>query len=94
METSPPPAIASTNGINLDAAPAEPTVVFDSEIFRYRLPPMIGALPSELDSLFDAEFDERVARFAADTGCSLYVVKMEEQSEGEHLIMWNDFRKS
>jgi dynein heavy chain 1 len=60
--------------------------MFDSEIFRSYLlallPPVIGALPSELDAVFDDEFDERVARFAADTGGSLYVVKAKEDSEG------------
>jgi len=85
METS-PPSTHTTNGINHDTTPAEPAVVFDSEIFRSYLlallPPVIGALPSELDSLFDDEFDERVARFAADTGSSLYVIKAKEESEG------------
>jgi hypothetical protein len=83
METS---SAVTTNGINHDTAPAEPIVAFDSEIFRAYLltllPPVIGALPSELDSLFDDEFNERVARFAADTGGSLYVVKTKEESEG------------
>jgi dynein heavy chain 1 len=84
MEASPPPPppALTTNGINHDTPPAEPTVVFDSEIFHSYLlallPPVIGALPSELDSVFD----ERVARFAADTGGSLYVVKAKEDSEG------------
>lgn len=94
METSPPPALTTTNGINHDTAPVESAVVFDSEIFRSYLlallPPVIGALPSELDSLFDAEFDERVARFAADTGGSLYVVKSKEESEGMYLNIWSD----
>ena len=94
MESSPPPALTTTNGINHDAAPAEPTVVFDSEIFcsylLYLLPPVIGALPSELDLLFDTEFDERVAHFAADTGGSLYVVKTKEKSEGAYSITWSD----
>ena len=34
---------------------------------------MIGAVPSELESLFDNRFEERVTRFAADTGGSMYV---------------------
>ncbi|KAF8229624.1 hypothetical protein L208DRAFT_1285588, partial [Tricholoma matsutake] len=60
---------------------------FNSEIFHSYLlallPPVIGALPSELDSVFDDEFDKRVAHFAADTGGSLYVVKAKEDSEDD-----------
>lgn len=97
MDTSPPPTL-TTNGINHDTSPAEPSVVYDSEIFRSYLlallPPVIGALPSELGSLFDDEFDERVARFASDTGGSLYVVKAKEESEGIYpsmLVDWRNF---
>ena len=61
MEASPPPPLALTmNSINHDMPPAEPTVVFDSEIFHSYLlallPPVIEALPLELDSVFDDEF--------------------------------------
>ena len=62
METSPPPPALTINSINHDMPPVEPTVVFDSEIFHLYLlallPPVIGALPSELDLVFDDEFDE------------------------------------
>jgi dynein heavy chain 1 len=92
METSPPPVL-TTNGINHDTVTsAEPAVTFESEIFRSYLlallPPVIGALPSELEQLFDHEFDERVARFAADSGGSLYVVKAKEESEGAYSNLW------
>jgi hypothetical protein len=90
METSPP--AVTTNVINHDTTHTEPAVAFDLEIFRAyllaQLPPVIGALPSELDSLFDHEFDERVARFAADTGGSLYVVKTKEESEGAYTTVY------
>ena len=86
METSSSPSSLTSNGMNHDTAPPEPSVPFDSEIFRSYLlallPPVIGAVPSELDQIFDGEFDERVARFAADTGGTLYVVKAKEESEG------------
>ena len=41
-----------------------------------------GAYPSDLGSLFDEEFDARVARFASDSGGVIYVVKVKEESEG------------
>lgn len=66
---------ASTNG-----------TTFDPEIFqnylKILLPPVIGANPEDLESLFDDEFDERVARFAADTVSVVYVVQVKEESEG------------
>lgn len=81
---------SSINGTNGNGThtppPAEPTVtLFDPEIFRSYLlallPPVIGALPSDLEDggLFDAEFDERVTRFAGEGGGVLYVVKAKDQ---------------
>ena len=46
------------------------------------LPPVIGALPSELDSLFDDRFDEHVARFATESGGVVYIVKVKDEVEG------------
>ena len=46
------------------------------------LTPIIDALPSELGSLFDDEFDERVARFAAESGGVVYIVKVKGEVEG------------
>ncbi|PPQ84103.1 hypothetical protein CVT26_013218, partial [Gymnopilus dilepis] len=43
--------------------------------------PQIGAKPSDLDSLFDNEFDKCVGRFAADTGGVIYVVQPKEEGE-------------
>jgi hypothetical protein len=81
----------TTNGngdVPTDTAPA---VTFDADIFRSYLlallPPVIGALPEELNSLFDDEFDERVARFAADSGGPLYVVKTKEESSAEGMFL-------
>lgn len=86
--------LTNTNGaLHNDQAPVAPESVapappsFDPEIFRSYLlsllPPVVGAVPEELDSLFDHEFDERVARFAAEGGGVIYVVKAKEESEGE-----------
>lgn len=64
----------------------EPSASFDPDIFRKYLlallPPVIGADPADLDTLFDDEFDERVARFANESGGVIYVVKTKEESEG------------
>ncbi|KAF9463127.1 dynein heavy chain [Collybia nuda] len=77
----------TTNGNGDIPTDTTPVVAFDAEIFRSYLlallPPVIGALPEELDSLFDDEFDERVTRFAADSGGPLYVVKTKEESSPE-----------
>ena len=79
------PPTTNLNG-SLNHQEPEPTSAFDSEIFRSYLlsllPPVIGADPSELDSLFDEEFDSRIARFASDTGGVVYVVKVKEETEG------------
>jgi len=78
---------ATTNGSLNHQQEPEPTSAFDPEIFHSYLlsllPPVIGAYPSDLDSLFDEEFDARVARFASDTGAVIYVVKVKEESEGD-----------
>ena len=80
-----PSSLAPTNGSSNHQEP-EPTLAFDPAIFRSYLlsllPPVIGAFPSDLESLFDAEFNGRVARFASDTGGVIYVVQVKEESEG------------
>ncbi|KAF9481287.1 cytoplasmic dynein heavy chain 1 [Pholiota conissans] len=69
------------------AAPATTATPFDPEIFRTYLtnllPPVIGANVTDLNSLFDNEFEERVSRFAADTGGVIYVVQVKEESEDD-----------
>ncbi|KAH9487400.1 Dynein heavy chain, cytoplasmic [Psilocybe cubensis] len=85
------PSQSMTNGSSNHhdpSPPAEPPAsTFDPEIFRRYLesllPPVIGAKISDLDSLFDEEFDERVSRFASDTGGVIYVVQVKEETEGD-----------
>jgi dynein heavy chain 1 len=78
-----------TNGMNGDAVPAapvEPSASFNPDIFRKYLlallPPVIGADPEDLHTLFDEEFNDRVARFVNESGGVIYVVKSKEESEG------------
>jgi hypothetical protein len=84
----PPSSLAPTNG-SINHQEPDPTSAFNPEIFRSYLlsllPPVIGAYLSDLESLFDEEFDARVARFASDTGGVIYVVKVNEESEGTSL---------
>ncbi|KAL0062365.1 dynein heavy chain [Marasmius tenuissimus] len=87
MEAPITPA-ALTNGHESPATPEPPTSSFDPEIFRTYLsallPALIGALPEELESIFDHDFEERVARFAAEGGNVIYVVKsIKTKDEGE-----------
>lgn len=81
----------TTNGNGDIPTDTAPVVTFDADVFRSYLlallPPVIGALPEELESLFDDEFDERVARFAADSGGPLYVVKTKEESSSEGVFI-------
>lgn len=86
MDLSTPPLVTNGNGTAGGLEPASPSP-FDPEIFRSYLsallPPVVGALPSELDSLFDdREFDERVSQFASEVGGVVYVVKVKEDMEG------------
>jgi len=73
-----------TNNGTIEPAVSQP---FDSSIFRAYLlsllPPVLGAAPEELESIFDDEFEERVARFAAEGGGVIYVVKVRDEAEGE-----------
>ncbi|KAJ3769937.1 dynein heavy chain, N-terminal region 1-domain-containing protein [Lentinula raphanica] len=86
METSPQPLM--TNGHSETPPPAEPPApFFDPEIFRSYLlsllPPVIGSRPSDLESLFEGDFDERVTRFAGEGGGVLYVVKAKDEVEDD-----------
>ncbi|KAF7760646.1 hypothetical protein Agabi119p4_10055 [Agaricus bisporus var. burnettii] len=87
---------AHTNGMNGDAipaAPAEPSASFNPEIFRKYLlallPPVIGSDPEDLRTLFDEEFNDRVSRFANESGGVIYVVKSKEESEDESIAMYS-----
>ncbi|KAJ3727228.1 dynein heavy chain, N-terminal region 1-domain-containing protein [Lentinula guzmanii] len=86
MDSSPQPSM--TNGHSETPPPAEPpTPFFDPEIFRSYLlallPPVIGARPSDLEALFDSDFDERVTRFSGEGGGVLYVVKAKDEVEDD-----------
>ncbi|PFH49390.1 hypothetical protein AMATHDRAFT_63215 [Amanita thiersii Skay4041] len=76
------------------AVPAQtpPPPPFDTEVFRAYLmallPPVIAANPIDLESLFDSEFDERVARFASEAGGVMYVTKVREESEDDSQPMY------
>lgn len=82
-----PPSTPPTNGHTNETPPVEPTVSFDPEVFRTYLlallPPVIGATLAELDSLFDDEFNDRVARFSSEGGGVVYVVKAKDEVEEE-----------
>ncbi|KAJ4485207.1 dynein heavy chain, N-terminal region 1-domain-containing protein [Lentinula aciculospora] len=89
MDTSPqPPTTNGTNGHSETPPPTEPAApFFDPEIFRSYLlallPPVIGARSSDLEGLFDGDFDERVARFSGEGGGVLYVVKAKDEVEDD-----------
>jgi hypothetical protein len=86
MTTQDPHPLPTTNGSSSHDGPIEHTSSFDPAIFRSYLlsllPPVIGASPTELESLFDDEFDERVSRFAAEGSDAIYVVKVKDEVEG------------
>ncbi|KAF8139617.1 dynein heavy chain, N-terminal region 1-domain-containing protein [Boletus edulis] len=75
---------APPNDGHVDAPPP-----FDVSLFRSYLlallPPVLGAYPEELVSLFDDEFEEKVSRFAAEGGGVIYVVKVKEEQEAEDI---------
>ncbi|KIP08567.1 hypothetical protein PHLGIDRAFT_34940 [Phlebiopsis gigantea 11061_1 CR5-6] len=75
-----------TNG-TLQDGPVESAITFDPAIFRSYLlallPPFLAALPEEIESIFDEEFDERVLKFAAEGGGVIYVVKKKDEAEDD-----------
>lgn len=77
---------AHVNGDAGGPAAAESSASYDPTIFRKYLlallPPLIGADLADLHTLFDDEFDERVSRFANESGGVIYVVKAKEESDG------------
>ena len=74
------------NGIIHDGLSDGSASAFDPAVFREYLlallPPMIGAAPADLESLFDDEFNERVQKFAGEGGGVIYVVKRKDEVEG------------
>jgi len=71
----------------------EPTTQFDVSLFRSYLsallPPVVGALPEELDDLFESsECDETVSKFAAEGSDVIYVVKRRVDLEGSVFLRY------
>ena len=65
----------------------EPTTQFDISLFQSYLfallPPVVGALPEELDDLFESsDFHETVSKFAVEGSDVIYVVKRRVDLEG------------
>ncbi|KAI0727592.1 dynein heavy chain, N-terminal region 1-domain-containing protein [Fomitopsis betulina] len=75
------------NGVVHDGPSDSPASAFDTSVFREYLlallPPMIGAVPADLESLSDDEFDERVQKFAGEGGGVIYVVKRKDEVEDD-----------
>jgi hypothetical protein len=75
----PPTPLANGNGLDHQQQQQQPGVSFDADVFRVYLrallPPVIAALPEDVEGLFDDTFDDRVAKFASEPGAVLYVVK-------------------
>ena len=73
------------NGDLHDPIPQESPIAFDPSLFRSYLlsllPPIFGASPEELESIFDDDFHERVSRFAGEGGGVIYVVKKKDEQE-------------
>jgi hypothetical protein len=80
------PLLTPSNLANGNHDPMESTSQFDATVFRSYLlsllPPVIGALPEELESIFEGEFEETVAKFAGEGGDVIYVVKRRNDVEG------------
>jgi hypothetical protein len=92
---STPTHVNGTNGINGNSSiphdEAAPSSSFDPGIFRTYLlsllPPVLGATPEEIDSIFDGDFDERVTRFASEGTGVIYIVKRNDEDEGTLCII-------
>lgn len=86
--------VNGTNGINgtspIPHDEAAPSSSFDPGIFRSYLlsllPPVLGAMPAEIDSIFDNEFDERVTRFASEGTSVIYIAKRRDEVEGTFVL--------
>lgn len=91
IQLSPSGPSSSTNGVSLPPVDGSvtPFQSFDTSVMRTYLmsllPPMLGALPEEVqECVDDSEFDERVQRFASEGGGPLYVVKVRDEVEGAY----------
>jgi hypothetical protein len=92
---STPTHVNGINGINGNGSiphdEAAPSSSFDPGIFRTYLlsllPPVLGATPEEIESMFDGDFDERVTRFASEGTGVVYIVKRKDEVEGTLCII-------
>ena len=89
-----PTIVNGANGINGSSIPhdeASPSSSFDPAVFHTYLlsllPPVLGATPEEIESIFDSEFDERVTRFASEGTGVIYIVKRRDEVEGKLFLM-------
>lgn len=85
------------NGTATTPTPAA-SALFDPAVLRayllILLPAVFGVAPSDLeDQIFDADFDERVVRFAGEGGGPLYVVKMKDEVEGARVLRFIIFSR-
>jgi hypothetical protein len=85
LETSPGPFTNGTpNGNGAHANGDE--AAFDTAPVRAYLgallPALLGAAPDDLDGLYEDEFEERVARFAAEGTAVMYVTKIKHDLGG------------
>jgi hypothetical protein len=80
-----------TNGTH--ESPLESSSQFDSSLFRSYLvsllPPVIGALPEEVESIFEDDFQDTISRFAGEGGGVVYVVKRRNDVEGMDHLFFN-----
>ncbi|KAI9448759.1 cytoplasmic dynein heavy chain 1 [Russula earlei] len=83
--------VNGTNGIN-GTSPVPPdeaasSSVFDPSIFHTYLlsllPPVLGATTEEIESIFDSDFEELVARFASEGTGVIYIVKRKDEVEDD-----------
>lgn len=88
-----PPASNGVNGHDVPSTP-EPQAAdstFDPSVFRLYLtallPPVIGVSPSDIETIFDEDFDDRVAKFAGEGGDVIYVVKAKDEAEGAYAFI-------
>lgn len=96
MDLATPLNTNGTNGHDAVTTP-EPQVAtssFDPSILRsylgQLLPPVIGALPADIEALFDDEFDDRVTKFAGEGGDVIYVVKAKDEAEGALNLLYSN----
>lgn len=79
--------VNGTNGAHADGALDAPAPsAFDAAPLRAYLlallPPLLGAHPDDVEQIFEDEFEERAARFAAEGNGVVYVSKLKHEIDG------------